>query len=270
MNKEKLNELLTFILENITESSRKIALAFIKEFIIPGLCKGDKEIKEEESEQAILSFSPIQPEQGTKKPVKKAKSLNGHKIEKKRKLNDREKNIIRSEFLRLNGIIYEDACLEIKKKLGNDISIFQVTGFITLLHRYVKKGQLSLRDMDSYSIALEKRRQSIPLKKRMRTKLTWIALENILQEMKKRDLLYGREWTIREEAMVFIVTHWTHWKEYYPFAKTTMINTFTKDAKVLEIRIIDNQTMSDKKRAEEIQKYTNRFQTALQEMNYEY
>ncbi len=93
-------------------------------------------------------------------------------------------------------------------------------------------------------------------------KLTWIKLENILQDMKKHDLLYGRQWVIKEEALVFIVKHW---KGYYPITKTTMINTFTKDSEVLEIRIIDNQTMSDERYAKEIQKYTNRFQIALQE-----
>ena len=75
---------------------------------------------------------------------------NGHKVLKKRKLAEWEKNIIRTEFIKLNGIIHEDFTLPIKAKLGSDVSPFQVTGFVTLLHKYVKDGSLKLSDMNAY------------------------------------------------------------------------------------------------------------------------
>ncbi|RKY82669.1 hypothetical protein DRQ07_00670 [candidate division KSB1 bacterium] len=82
---------------------------------------------------------------------------NGHKKEKVRKLYDWEKNIIRFEFIKLNGQIYEDACLKIKARLGKEVSIFQVTGFVTLLHKYVSLGKLELPDMASYIIHIKQK-----------------------------------------------------------------------------------------------------------------
>ena len=75
---------------------------------------------------------------------------NGHKVLKKRKLLEWEKNYIRAEFIKLNGIIHEDFTLPIKAKLGDEVSIFQVTGFVTLLHKYVAEGSLVLPDMNRY------------------------------------------------------------------------------------------------------------------------
>jgi len=92
------------------------------------------------------------------KPViTRNRSGNGHKKAKTRKLYDWEKNIIRFEFIKLNGQIHEDACLEIKNRLGKEVSIFQVTGFVTLLHKYVSLGKLSLPDMTSYVIHLKQK-----------------------------------------------------------------------------------------------------------------
>ena len=75
---------------------------------------------------------------------------NGHEVAKKCKLFDWEKNYIRSQFINLNGIIKEDFCLPIHEKLGDEVSIFQVTGFVTLLHKYVREGELVLPDMNAY------------------------------------------------------------------------------------------------------------------------
>jgi len=92
------------------------------------------------------------------KPViTRNRSGNGHKKAKTRKLYDWEKNIIRFEFIKLNGQIHEDACLEIKNRLGKEVSIFQVTGFVTLLHKYVSLGKLRLPDMTSYVIHLKQK-----------------------------------------------------------------------------------------------------------------
>lgn len=92
--------------------------------------------------------------------------------------------------------------------------------------------------------------------------LTWPALEGMLRDMNKKGLI-GRQWEIREEAYVFIVKHLTG---FPPIQHATMINTFTKDFKVLDIRVIDNQRQSDDFHAREVQKYTDRFQKALHEL----
>lgn len=92
--------------------------------------------------------------------------------------------------------------------------------------------------------------------------LTWVALEGMLREMNKKGLI-SRQWCIKEEAMVFIVNHLTG---YPPIQHSAMINTFTKDFKVLEIRVIDNNRNSAEYHAKETEKYTERFQKALQEL----
>lgn len=91
--------------------------------------------------------------------ITRNRSGNGHKREAWRKLYDWEKNIIRAEFVRLNGIIHEDACLGIQKRLSNDVAIFQVTGFVTLLHKYISLGRLRLPDMISYERHLKQKRK---------------------------------------------------------------------------------------------------------------
>lgn len=92
--------------------------------------------------------------------------------------------------------------------------------------------------------------------------LTWPALEGMLRDMNKQGLI-GRQWEIQEEAYVFIVKHLTG---YPPIQHATMINTFTKDFKVLDIRVIDNGKSSDVHHFKEVQKYTDRFLKALTEL----
>lgn len=75
---------------------------------------------------------------------------NGHKKNKKRLLTDKEKDIICSEFVKVNGEIKEDVCVRIRAKLSPEISIFQVTGIVVQLHKKVKKGQLKLKNMRNY------------------------------------------------------------------------------------------------------------------------
>ena len=122
-NKEKLNELLTYTLENINDDNRASALDFIKKFIIPGLVKEEikgnivqaEPVELEEPEQTSLMFLPdekqISEKSENSSDVPKD-SKNGHKVAKKRKLEEDEKDYIRDQFRALNGIIHEDACLE--------------------------------------------------------------------------------------------------------------------------------------------------------------
>ncbi|MCX5884350.1 MAG: hypothetical protein NT096_00295 [Proteobacteria bacterium] len=98
----------------------------------------------------------VLPGQGENDPVPsasafvKARSGNGHKVAKIRSLFGNEKDTIRSEFLNLNGQISEDACKPIHASLDKEVSIFQVTGFVTYLHSLIAGGALEVRDMPAY------------------------------------------------------------------------------------------------------------------------
>ncbi len=102
---------------------------------------------------------------GTSVPVsvntttdKAPRNGNGHKSEKKRSLKDSERDIIRSEFMNLNGQIEEDACLKIKEKLDPEVAIFQVTGFVSYLHLEIARGKFEVADMDNYLTFLQNHR----------------------------------------------------------------------------------------------------------------
>jgi len=75
---------------------------------------------------------------------------NGHATEKRRPLNDREKEILKEIFIQVNGQIETDTCLKMKEKVGKDIGIAQITGYMVGLHSHVAKGLIVLRDMKAY------------------------------------------------------------------------------------------------------------------------
>jgi hypothetical protein len=87
------------------------------------------------------------------------RSGNGHARNKVRSLLDGEKDSIRTEFLSLNGQIDEDACVRLKlNKMPPEVSIFQVTGFVTYLHLKVAGGELNVRDLPAYLAFLQTHR----------------------------------------------------------------------------------------------------------------
>ena len=66
-------------------------------------------------------------------------------------MNDTEKSLIEEFFLEKNGMIRNDICVEFKtQNLPEEISIFQVTGYIVALHRKVTRGDLQVQDQESY------------------------------------------------------------------------------------------------------------------------
>lgn len=95
--------------------------------------------------------------------IAKARNGNGHEAKKKRDLTDGEKDTIRADFISVNGQFPEDASLPIFKKLqaasqargDDDLSIFQITGFITKMHSYVASGELVLKNMSAYLTFLQ-------------------------------------------------------------------------------------------------------------------
>lgn len=87
------------------------------------------------------------------------KSGNGHVAAKVNNLSDPEKDLIRAEFIRLNGEIAEDSCLPIRDKCRDTITIFQVTGFVTYLHKKVADGSIMVNDVTAYETYLQGHRK---------------------------------------------------------------------------------------------------------------
>jgi hypothetical protein len=83
-------------------------------------------------------------------PVRR--SGNGHKSLKHRALEPHEKDKIQSQlFIPHNGMIGKDLCVDFKtQKLPGEVSIFQVTGYVTALHIRVAAGKLRVQDKRSY------------------------------------------------------------------------------------------------------------------------
>ena len=87
----------------------------------------------------------------------KKRSGNGHKSLKVRDLYDQERNDMQfGLFIPQNGMICDDDCLAYRQRMidagswNPDIAIFQVTGFISVLHTMVAEGRLEVRDLSSY------------------------------------------------------------------------------------------------------------------------
>jgi hypothetical protein len=80
---------------------------------------------------------------------------NGHKKLRIRCLSDDERSIIRNDFIARNGQYSEDDCVRIKSTLPPDISIFQVTGFVSFLHRGVLKGTHMVHNKQKYDIWMQ-------------------------------------------------------------------------------------------------------------------
>lgn len=86
---------------------------------------------------------------------------NGHAVGIKRKLNSLEKDNIRADFKQLNGE-YEDqkkSCTALLPQMGTEITVWQITGFVSFLHREIAAGRFEVDDMDSYMNFLERHKQ---------------------------------------------------------------------------------------------------------------
>ena len=92
------------------------------------------------------------------------RSGNGHKIAKVRSLSDHEKNRIRVFFQAVNGEIRPDSCTRLWQSMvqepdSKDISVFQVTGFVTYLHGQVMGGVDTVRNLPRYLAYLQTHRE---------------------------------------------------------------------------------------------------------------
>ena len=98
---------------------------------------------------------------------------NGHKSEKHRPMDDYEKKALRASFLRKNGQFKEDDCCRFKfgyissvwrtspSEQPTDtilhVGIFQITGFVSYLHREVACGRLLLHNLEAYLLWMEQK-----------------------------------------------------------------------------------------------------------------
>jgi len=103
---------------------------------------------------------PIQSEDTSTKN-KSGQSGNGHASTKTRKLGDYEKDTIRKRFIELNGEFDDKKkyASELLETLGTDISVWQITGFVSYLHREVAAGNMVVPDMPSYLAFLSNHRR---------------------------------------------------------------------------------------------------------------
>ena len=91
-------------------------------------------------------------------PPAKPKIGNGHKSVKVRNLTDHERNTIRAVFIAEDGVAEDDRWVLLHKDMDPVIGIFQVTGFVSYLHREVAMGKITLKDMPRYVKYMKKRR----------------------------------------------------------------------------------------------------------------
>jgi hypothetical protein len=136
---------------------------------------GSRKIAWDPSEQIIDEPEPIEPEPVIPPPVTKTESGNygtrivtgsqttlvkakvtrnrtgnGHAKDFKRKLFDEERAIIRGQFVNQNGQMADDDCVRIKPQLPAIVTIFQVVGHVSHLHREVAQNRIQIRNVGAY------------------------------------------------------------------------------------------------------------------------
>lgn len=103
-----------------------------------------------------LTAPTVQTKPDLQKPAGNVGSGNGHRSDKKRDLADPERDTIKAEFLKLNGELADNdkECTRIHGELNSlvvvPLSVWQVTGFISVCHRYVAEGTLMVGDLPKY------------------------------------------------------------------------------------------------------------------------
>ena len=88
---------------------------------------------------------------------------NKHARNFQRKLTEHEEALIKRAFLKLNGIFdpNKQDCSRIRDTLPapDEISVFQVSGYVTKLHRAAASGELELKDRRAYLTAIRAHRK---------------------------------------------------------------------------------------------------------------
>jgi len=87
----------------------------------------------------------------TPKPDVPAGSKNGHARKKVRHLLDSERDGMSAFFSAAGGMIKDDDCVAYRtENLPEEVTIFQVCGFISQLHVAVAEGRRTVRDLPAY------------------------------------------------------------------------------------------------------------------------
>jgi len=166
---EKLKGFVLPIIEKLNDSNKELAINFINEFLTPDTKEIIKECKKVITQECknitqirINGSDDVKPtvwKSTGRKPV----SGNGHKSDKKRDINDWEKDYMRQEFYNLKGMTYRNDSKKMRSflnqaennprltKSGDERAILspaQVTGFVSYLHRQVKDGEFIIPMMD--------------------------------------------------------------------------------------------------------------------------
>jgi len=110
------------------------------------------------AEEMLIERAPSKPVQTESQVVevteRPKRNGNGHSATRKRRLEGHEKDTIRKFFIFQNGQIGDDDCVELLKNHQDqgwaDLSIFQITGFVSYLHRETAKGRIHIRDRQAY------------------------------------------------------------------------------------------------------------------------
>ncbi|MBE3145477.1 MAG: hypothetical protein IMZ61_16370 [Planctomycetes bacterium] len=103
-------------------------------------------------QQTIIKQTPTQAVMVQPKvKITRNRTGNGHKKQKVRDLLDTERNHFKGFFLSTNGQIENDYCTILRQSVpSHEVAIFQVTGFISHLHREVAQNRLELNDLQAY------------------------------------------------------------------------------------------------------------------------
>lgn len=163
------DEIIDATLKSHEADIKKRAKAAALKAIEGALGSGDESDEEEEvsepqaaePEVAEPAAQPAKADDVTSRP----RSGNGHESKKKRKLNKNEKAVIEAFFLSKNGIIEDEGCTEFhEKEMPADISLWQVTGYVSWCHTMTalapnspKYARMILKDPDAYMEWMKKR-----------------------------------------------------------------------------------------------------------------
>jgi len=108
----------------------------------------------------VTRTAPTGPRRRIRVGTVPSRSGNGHVVAKTRDLTEHEQNKIETRlFLQNNGEIKSDLCVEFKTRhMSSDVSIFQVTGYVTALHGRVARGKLHLSNLAAYETFIRQHR----------------------------------------------------------------------------------------------------------------
>lgn len=91
------------------------------------------------------------PQPPPKPEPEKKRAGNGHVSNFVRKLTNPERDLIRNEFLKMDGRFeYRGARAILKPLMGNEVTVWQICGFLSRIHDEVYRGDLELKDPASY------------------------------------------------------------------------------------------------------------------------